>query len=199
MRKPRNELNRSENVSPFKDTFKLIKDYNKFTSNREHAIEILCSLFFSVISVLGAFFFLDNSNRKILELLISLNSSTLAIMAILAGFNMSSLALIGSANLKFLDKINTISNVGSSENDSLLGKIVKVFAFGVILNLILIVIGILISTISEQLLLSEIILSKEAHYFTSISLRIVIFIWITGIFYSLLIAIKNVSLLYNFI
>ncbi|MBC1502438.1 hypothetical protein HB825_01575 [Listeria booriae] len=172
-----------------KHLFTLLSDYNKLVNRKERKFDVLLAIGVSFVVLLITVIFI-HSNRDVLALFKVLNDSTIGVMAILAGFNISSLALIGAANLTFLKKIN---------KTDLLKQILIIFAFSVILNLFLIMLGIVVSIVSSQFLQIQISLIVLWHWCVYVLLLSVMFFWVGLIIYSLLIAIRNAGLIYKFI
>lgn len=172
------------------DIFKIIKNYFKESSKQEIRFDLLVPFCISSIIV----FFLYLSRVNMLDILKEINDVIISVMSILAGFNTASVAIIASSNP--LGVVEAMENQGDhSEGQRLLNSLTSYFSYAIILQLFILIVSIIAAITLKFFDMSTIADNK----YLFISLSMIFIIWFTLVLNSLLITLRNASILHNFI
>lgn len=176
------------------DILKIIKNYFKLSSKEEIRFDLIVPFLVSCILV----FFLHVSELNMLKVLKDINDVIISVMSILAGFNTASVAIIASSNpLGFVDGMGKKINVSTNEAEGreLLDSLTTYFSYAIILQLLILIVSI-VASISLKFMDIKIIKDYIYLYF---SLACIFIIWFTLVLNSLMITLRNASILHNFI
>lgn len=172
------------------DIFKIIKNYFKESSKQEIRFDLLVPFCISTIIV----FFLYLSRVNMLDILKEINDVIISVMSILAGFNTASVAIIASSNP--LGVVEAMENQGDhGEGQRLLNSLTSYFSYAIILQLFILIVSIIAAITLKFFDMSTIADNK----YLFISLSMIFIIWFTLVLNSLLITLRNASILHNFI
>lgn len=172
------------------DIFKIIKNYFKESSKQEIRFDLLVPFCISSIIV----FFLYLSKVNMLGILKEINDVIISVMSILAGFNTASVAIIASSNP--LGIVEAMENQGDhSEGQRLLNSLTSYFSYAIILQLFILIVSIIAAITLKFFDMGTITDNK----YLFISLSLIFIIWFTLVLNSLLITLRNASILHNFI
>ncbi|MDD9312624.1 MAG: hypothetical protein ACQEW2_02465 [Bacillota bacterium] len=172
------------------DIFKIIKNYFKESSKQEIRFDLLVPFCISSIIV----FFLYLSKVNMLDILKEINDVIISVMSILAGFNTASVAIIASSNP--LGVVEAMENQGDHiEGQRLLNSLTSYFSYAIILQLFILIVSIIAAITLKFFDMSTIADNK----YLFISLSLIFIIWFTLVLNSLLITLRNASILHNFI
>lgn len=180
------------------DIFKIIKNYFKLSSKDEIRFDLALPFFISLFTV----FFLSRTELNMLKVLQDINEVIISVMSILAGFNTASVAIIASSNpLGIVESMSNQTNnrgnnaVNEEEGRALLNSLTSYFSYAIILQLFILIVSIIASI---ALKFFDIKTFKDNVYLYS-SLSIVFIVWLTIVLNSLIITLRNASILHNFI
>ncbi|WP_340373310.1 hypothetical protein [Peribacillus sp. FSL E2-0218] len=176
------------------DIFKIVKNYFKLSSKEEIRFDLTIPFVVSCVTV----YFLHASGLNMLIVLKEINDVIISVMSILAGFNTASVAIIASSNpLGIVEAMGGQgrANANEQEGRELLNSLTSYFSYAIILQLFILIISIIASI---ALKIFDIKIFKDNIYLY-ISLASIFIIWFTLVLNSLLITIRNASILHNFI
>ena len=181
------------------DIFKIIQNYFKLSSKEEIRFDIAVPFVISFFTV----YFLSLTELNVLKVLQDVNNVIISVMSILAGFNTASVAIIASSNpLSIVEAVTNQKdsqekNQGSSDEEGrkLLNNLTSYFSYAIILQLFILIVSIIASIVLKFL---DIKTFKENTYLY-ISLSSIFIIWLTIVLNSLMITLRNASILHNFI
>jgi hypothetical protein len=180
------------------DIFKIIQNYFKLSSKEEIRFDLAVPFIISVLTV----YFLSKSGLNMLKVLQDINDVIISVMSILAGFNTASVAIIASSNpLGLVEAMGTqagnqrTNQTNDEEGRKLLNSLTSYFSYAIILQLFILIVSIIASI---TLKFFDIKSFKENIYLF-ISLSSIFIIWLTLVLNSLLITLRNASILHNFI
>lgn len=179
-----------------RDFREVIKNFKEYTTPFEFKMFLGIPILASLI-VFTIFYIIDISNTELLTIVIEMNSDALTVIAILAGFNTTSLAIIAASNssvLKFLRQ-HTITN----GNGSLLKQLVSFFSFAILIQLIVLIAGILLEVISNSFNEISSSVSFLSGLWVKIPLSLLGAIWLSAILFTIIISVRNATLLYRYV
>lgn len=179
-----------------RDFREIITNYKRYTTKTEFKIFIGIPVFISVLvfSYLGLF---ENSNLKLLQIIVSLNTDALTVIAILAGFNTTSLSIIAASNnkvLKYLKRHKTDDN-----KTTILQQLVSFCAFAILIQLIVLASGLTLAIISNNFADVSVIMPAFTGVSAKVLLSIFGAIWFGSILFTIIISIRNATLLYRYV
>ncbi|WP_279620600.1 hypothetical protein NQ126_010010 [Priestia megaterium] len=174
----------------------IFKNYFIFASKKENIFDISIPVVISLIIFVILFFF-EPSNSSILKSISNVNAIALSIIAISAGLNTACLTLVATAQQETLKKLY---NSGENpEERNILKQVITFFAFSILFQLIILVIGTVFGTISENIPH----IYKELEFISQGAAKIILvvfgFVWVSIILYSFFISIRNIALLYRYV
>lgn len=174
----------------------IFKNYFVFASKKENIFDISIPVIISLIIFL-TLFFLEPSNKSILKSISNVNSIALSIIAISAGLNTACLTLVATAQPETLKKLYTAGK--KPEDRNILKQVITFFAFSILFQLIILVIGTVFGTVAENIphLYEE--LKFISHDVAKLILIIFGFVWVSVILYSFFVSIRNIALLYRYV
>lgn len=181
---------------PGRDFKEIITNYIKLTTKTERKIFIGLPLVASIL-VFIYFWFFEKSNINLLGYIMEMNQSSLTVVAILAGFNTTSLSIIAASNNKVLKFLKQHKVNGGEE--TVLKQLVSFFSFAILLQLIVLVIGILLSMISKSFSDISVMFPMLSGMFVKIPLSILGAIWLSSVLFTIIISIRNATLLYRYV
>ncbi|WP_026582117.1 hypothetical protein [Bacillus sp. J33] len=174
----------------------IIKDYFAYSTAAEKRNDFLWPLAISVIVFLGIGI-IEPSGKKILDIILNINSISLSVLAILAGFNTTSLSVIAAANRDTLRALNQAGQ--DAQRSSVLKQLVTFFAYSILTQIIILIFGTLIVILSSNFSILYDLSPIKTPLIPSITLSIFGALWLTIILYSLFLSVRNVSILYRYI
>jgi len=179
------------------------KDYHEFAGERERKFDLYIPLFVTLIIVTISSIFI-NSAAEILSVLKDFNNASLNVISILAGFNTASLSVIAASNFTILGRLFGSERVkkesSNGETSNLLKQTVSFFGYAILLQLFLLIIGAILVVLFGSV--GVIIKDNPWPYWNqSIKWTLVFFsiFWLTIIFHSLFISIRNITVLYSYV
>lgn len=181
---------------PGRDFKEIITNYIKLTTKTERKIFLGLPLAASIL-VFIYFWFFEKSNINLLGYIMEMNQSSLTVVAILAGFNTTSLSIIAASNNKVLKYLKKHKVNGGEE--TVLKQLVSFFSFAILLQLMVLVIGILLSMISKSFSDVSIMFPVLSGAFVKIPLSILGAIWLGAVLFTIIISIRNATLLYRYV
>ena len=181
---------------PGRDFREVIANYKKYTTQTEFRLFLGIPLVASVL-VFVYFWFFEKSNSNLLGYIMEMNQSSLTVVAILAGFNTTSLSIIASSNNKVL-KFLKQHKLKDSE-DTVLKQLVSFFSFAILVQLIVLVIGIMLSMISKSFNDVAIMVPLLSGLAAKIPLSILGVAWLGTVLFTIIISIRNATLLYRYV
>ncbi|OHR73702.1 hypothetical protein HMPREF3291_18430 [Bacillus sp. HMSC76G11] len=171
------------------DIYQVVKSYFKLSSKKEIRHDLLVPFVISVILVSVLLL----AKLDLLKILVDLNDVIITVMSILAGFNTASIAIISSSNtVGFLQRLE---QDGRQEGDQLLKSLTSYFSFAIILQLFILIISIIASVILKLVKYEYIV----ANIYNLTIFSILFILWFAIVLNSLLITLRNASILHNFI
>lgn len=171
------------------DIIKIVKNYLKMSSASEIRHDLLIPFIVSfIIGILVCKLGLDMFN-----VLQEVNNIVITVMSILAGFNTASIAIISANPQNFIDKIEDVKVKGQGEK--LLNSLTSYFSYAIIVQLSLLITGIIASVFLKFISIERI----PDSIYLDLSLSFIFIIWFTIVIHSLLITLRNVSILHNYI
>lgn len=207
------------NNSLFKNN---LKNYLENSTPKELAFDWIIPILFSFIVFIFVYY-ISSHPRNILQVIREINNLALIIVPILAGFNTASLAIIASAS----SFIKSKDDKSSSENDfkeditypsvkqSIFKKLynlivnnktgndlhtlVSFYAYAIIFQLVLLIIGIVISALITLIDISVFQIMPLPDYLLIVILCLLGFLWLLLLFHSIFISIRNVDLIMHYI
>lgn len=179
-----------------RDFREIICNYRKYTTKAEFF------LFMGVPTILSFlvfiyFYFFENSNVQLLEYILDMNNSSITVIAILAGFNTTSLSIIAAGNNKILNFLKRKKLENSS--DSILKQLVSFFSFAILVQLIVLVMGVIISVISNNFFEITLMLPFLKGIVGRALLSIFGIVWLSAVIFTIMISIRNATLLYRYV
>ncbi|GIP61929.1 hypothetical protein J32TS6_04840 [Virgibacillus pantothenticus] len=171
-----------------RDIKEIFRNYKKYITKTESRLFLGIPVIISIIIFCYLGFF-EESNTTLLSHIVEMNQVALTVIAILAGFNTTSLSIIAASNNKKL----------SISNDGVLRQLTTFFSFAIVVQLLVLIAGILFSIISKTL-------DDVSLFFTFLSgltvkLPLLLFgaFWLTLILFTIIISIRNATLLYRYV
>lgn len=179
---------------PGRDIREIFKNYKAAITKTEAKIFLGVPLVISILIFICLAVF-EQSNTVLLEYIVEINKVSLNVIAILAGFNTTSLSIIAANNNK------TLSNLGNDENEKkeIVRQLVTFFAFAIVIQLIVLILGILFSIISKSFNEISLMLPFLSGMVVKIPLLAFGVIWLTIILFTIIISIRNATLLYRYV
>lgn len=148
------------------------------------------------LGILLLFISVDLSPSGIVKKIIEVNGFLINVIAIQIGFNITAMALIVSFNKESIKKVFTTDTEEKSRN--LIEQLLASFAYCVVIQTFIIIIGILFLTVNES-----VSLLSNTYNFNEITKEIIVciftFFWTFSIGHSFSVFYRNVSLIYKFI
>ncbi|MFC5587532.1 hypothetical protein ACFPRA_01245 [Sporosarcina soli] len=181
---------------PGRDFREVIANYKKYTTQTEFKLFLGIPIIASIL-VFIYFWFFEKSNSNLLSYIMEMNQNSLTVVAILAGFNTTSLSIIAASNNKVL-KFLKQHKLKDSE-DTVLKQLVSFFSFAILVQLIVLVIGIMLSMISKSFGDVAVILPILSGLAVKIPLSILGVVWLATILFTIIISIRNATLLYRYV
>ncbi|ALC92049.1 hypothetical protein AM500_21315 [Bacillus sp. FJAT-18017] len=181
---------------PGRDIREVINNYKKYTTRTEFNLFLLIPIIVAC-AIFVYFFIFEKSNKDLMNYIMDMNKDTLSVIAILAGFNTTSLSIIAASNnrvLSFLKK-----HTGSNENDNVLKQLISFFSFAIIIQLIVLIIGIVISLVSKSLSEISMMFPFLTGFVVKIPLSIFGAVWLGAVLFTIMISIRNATLLYRYV
>ncbi len=179
-----------------RDFREILYNYRIYSTKLEKTLFITTPLVVSAI-IFFYFYFFEDSNLKLLNYILELNSDALSVIAILAGFNTTSLAIIAASNnevLRFLRSKKLKNGSGT-----ILKQLISFFSFAILIQLIVLILGILLSVVSSTF--QEV--SETFPLITGLLVRIPLSIlgalWLAAILFTIMISVRNATLLYRYV
>ncbi|MED0673153.1 hypothetical protein P4S95_23545 [Aneurinibacillus aneurinilyticus] len=180
-----------------KHLIKIWKNYKKFSTNDERRFDILVPVILSMILVLICGL-LIHKTTDLITILKEFNSAALTVLAILAGFNTTSLSVIAASNPTFLGKLyGSNRNKANNEKSNLLEQTISFFGYAILIQISLLIFGAVMVFVLGSIAYSQFIINFEVY--TKITLTIITWPWISTVFHSLFISIRNIALLYGYV
>lgn len=179
-----------------RDFKEVITNYKKYTTKTEFRLFLGIPLITSLL-VFVYFGFFEKSNNNLLMYIMEMNQSSLSVIAILAGFNTTSLSIIAASNnkvIKFLKKHKTPNN-----EETILKQLVSFFSFAILIQLIVLIIGIILSMVSKTFVEVSNIFPQLSGLAVKIPLSILGTIWLATVLFTIIISIRNATLLYRYV
>lgn len=186
----------NEHDKPGRDFKEIITNYINLTTKTERRIFLGLPLMASIL-VFIYFWFFEKSNSNLLGYIMEMNQSSLTVVAILAGFNTTSLSIIAASNNKVLKYLKQHKVNGSEE--TVLKQLVSFFSFAILLQLIVLVIGILLSLISKSFSDISFMFPILSGVIVKVPLSILGAIWLSAVLFTIIISIRNATLLYRYV
>ncbi|MEK5390226.1 hypothetical protein NSQ59_07555 [Margalitia sp. FSL K6-0131] len=172
------------------DLIQIIKNYFKMSSKKEIRFDTLVPFIISCIVV----FCIYICNLNMLKVLQDVNDVIISVMSILAGFNTASVAIIASSNpLGIAESMDSQGN--NQEGRRLLNSLTSYFSYAILLQLFILIVSIIASVVLKFFHIK--IIEDNIYFF--ISLALIFILWFTLVLNSLLITLRNASILHNFI
>lgn len=181
---------------PGRDFKEVVTNFRKYTTRTEFTLFLGIPIIVSVLVFVYLGIFVS-SNKSLLSHIMELNQSSLTVIAILAGFNTTSLAIIAASNNKVLQFLKRHKLKDS--NDTVLKQLVSFFSFAILLQLIVLVIGLLLSLITKSFAgVTQIfpLLSGSIVKYPLIAMGT---IWLAFVLFTIVISIRNATLLYRYV
>lgn len=183
---------------------KVWKDYHKYASKRERIFDKSVPFILSTVVVLLSSLFID-SYSNFLGLLKDFNNTSLAVIAIIAGFNTASLSVIAASNFSVLGKLFGSDRVEDNCNDdnnkeqtNLLRQTVSFFGYAILTELLILIVGVILIflfNIAEEINFTNSFLICGIKW----TISFLAIPWVTSIFHSLFISVRNITLLYSYV
>ncbi|MHA7743869.1 hypothetical protein [Priestia aryabhattai] len=172
------------------DIIKIIKNYFKLSSKKEISHDVFIPFIISIVTVSLTFYM----KLDVLKILQELNNVIMTVMSILAGFNTASIAIISSSNpSKLIQNLGNQSQRG--EGEQLLDSLTGYFSYAIILQLLILIVGLVAAVFLKFIPLKDI----ESYFYISTIMFGIFVVWFTIVIHSLLVTLRNVSILHNFI
>lgn len=181
---------------PGRDFKEVITNYVKLTTKTERKIFFGIPIVAAVL-VFVYFWFFERSNIDLLGSIMEMNQSSLTVVAILAGFNTTSLSIIAASNNKVLNYLKQHKVNGKEE--TVLKQLVSFFSFAILLQLIVLVAGIVLSMIGKNFKDIAAMFPLFSGVFVKIPLSVLGVIWLGTILFTIIISIRNATLLYRYV
>jgi hypothetical protein len=192
--KPTKETRQSRSVN--KHIIAIFKDYFEYSTLAEKRNDILWPLAISLLLFFSIGIF-EPSGKKILDIIVSINTISLSVLAILAGFNTTSLSVIAAANRDTLKQLNQSGQ--AAQKSSVLKQLVTFFSYSILVQIIILILGTLIVIFASNISNIYQLIPYKNDLVPSLVLSIFGTVWLTVILYSLFLSVRNVSLLYRYI
>jgi hypothetical protein len=192
--KPTKESKKKNSVN--KHIKAIFKDYFDYSTTSEKKNDIIWPLAISLLLFITIGIF-EPSGKKILDIIVSINTVSLSVLAILAGFNTTSLSIIAAANRDILKQLNQ-SGI-DAQRSSVLKQLVTFFAYSILVQIIILIIGTLIVLLASNLPNIYQFIPYKNELIPTIALSIFGTVWLTVVLYSLFLSLRNVALLYRYI
>lgn len=178
---------------PGRDIKEIFVNYKSYITKTELRLFISIPIVISMITFCYLGFF-EDSNTTLLDYIVEMNHISLTVIAILAGFNTTSLSIIAASNNR---KLNNASE--KLKPSGVLRQLVTFFSFAIVMQLFVLMTGILFSIISKTLV-------DVSNYFNFLSgltvkLPLLVFgtLWLSLILFTIIISIRNATLLYRYV
>ncbi|WP_227397365.1 hypothetical protein [Jeotgalibacillus aurantiacus] len=179
-----------------RDFREILHNYGVYSTKLEKTLFITTPLVVSTV-IFIYFYLFEDSNLKLLNYILELNSDALSVIAILAGFNTTSLAIIAASNnevLRFLRSKKLKNNSGT-----ILKQLISFFSFAILIQLIVLIIGILLSVVSSTFKEVSETFPLIRGLFVRVPLSILGSIWLSSILFTIMISVRNATLLYRYV
>ncbi|PYI50278.1 hypothetical protein [Paenibacillus flagellatus] len=177
------------------------KDYRRYSSKEEVSYDWNVPKLIACLVALIAIIVIKDA-ISVVSILKDFNNIALTVVAILAGFNTASLSVIAASNTKVLGNLYaSVRQDGVEGSSNLLRQTVSLFGYSIIIELAILVIGAILIFVFNGLstALTHLPDLRYSDLYEKFLVAVLSLPWISFVFHSLFISIRNISILYNYI
>ncbi|MEG6512436.1 hypothetical protein V6C32_10980 [Desulforamulus ruminis] len=173
---------------------RILLDYFELSRSKHLFLDFCISLILGLATV-GLLFYLNATTYFIINAINSTVGVAITAFSILAGFNATSLSIFATSNSPVAKKLK--NELIKNTNRAKMEQILSYFSWSVVVQLVLL----LLSVIASFLFANDSPFKKFVltHVYGDTAIWIILLFGMTGVFYSVNLTIRNISLLYYFL